>query len=101
MAKAKNDEPEPEQLPVEDEKRLDHPFVAAKLRPKATPAEGEPTLQEGETTRVLLTGDDRTVLTEAYVPTTPNMFRINVNGQFFEHVGEAADSGTWIYAPTR
>lgn len=90
-----NDEPGAEQLPVEDEKRLEHPLAAAKARPKVTP------LEEGTTTRVLLTGDNRTVVTEAYVPTDEFGFRIKVNDQWFEHVGEAADSGTWIFAPTR
>lgn len=59
-----------------------------------------PTPHAGET-RVLLTGDDRTVLTEAYVPTTDDMFRIYVEGAgHFEHVADG-EGGVWIYAPTR
>lgn len=92
MAQKRNDDPEPEQLPVEDEKRLEPPVA----RPKAAPLP-----KEVEQTRVLLTGDNRTVVTEAYVPTAEYGFRIKVNNQWFEHIGEAADSGTWIYAPTR
>ena len=94
------DEPKPEQLPADDEKRLDHPIAAAKLRPKVTPVD-EVGAQEVPTTRVLLTGDDRTVVTEHYVPTVEYGFRINVNGVWFEQVGIHADSGATIYAPTR
>lgn len=59
-----------------------------------------PTPHEGET-RVLLTGDNRSVVTEAWVPNEAFGFRINIDGQFFEHVADAVDSGTWIFAPTR
>lgn len=55
----------------------------------------------GDPVRVLLTGDNRDAITEAYIPAEEFDFRINVNGQFFEHVADAADSGTWIFAPTR
>jgi hypothetical protein len=57
--------------------------------------------QTGEQTRVLLTGDDRTVVTEDYVLTAEYGFRIFVRGQHFEQIGVAADSGTTIFAPTR
>lgn len=55
----------------------------------------------GEQTRVLLTGDNRNVVTEEWIPTAEFGFRICVKGQFFEHVADAVDSGTWIFAPTR
>jgi hypothetical protein len=91
MAKKQNDDPETEPQPTDEtaEPRL------------ALASQETPTAQSGETTRVLLTGDSRDVVTEAYVPTEAYGFRINVNGQWYEHVGEAADSGTWIFAPTR
>ena len=54
-----------------------------------------------ETTRVLLTGDNRTVVTEDWVPTAAYGFRIYLHGQWWEHISEAVDSGTWIFAPTR
>jgi hypothetical protein len=81
----------------------EHPIegVPPPRGPRPTPLEGRPVTREGETTRVLLTGDDRTVVTEAYIPTADYGFRIIVNGQPFEQVGEAADSGTRIFAPTR
>jgi len=92
VAQKRNDDPEPEQLPA-DEKRLEPPTTS---RPKAAPLP-----QEVEQTRVLLTGDNRTVVSEEYVPTSEFGFRIQVNGQWWEHVADAADSGTWIFAPTR
>lgn len=67
----------------------------------APPPTPTPTPTEEPQTRVLLTGDDRNVVTEEWIPTAAFGFRINVRGQFFEHVGEAVDSGTWIFAPTR
>ena len=97
MAKHRNDDPEAEQLPVgRDDESAEQP-IAGKPGPrlKVTP------LTEGETTRVLLTGDDRTVSHEAYVPTAEYGFRIFVDGQHFEQIGVAADSGTTIFAPTR
>jgi hypothetical protein len=68
--------------------------------PQPTPHD-EVKATEVPQTRVLLTGDDRTVVTEAYIPTAEYGFRIFVNGQPFEQIGVAADSGTTIFAPTR
>lgn len=56
----------------------------------------------GDPVRVLLTGDNRDAITEAYIPAEAFGFRINVNGQFFEHVDESPEGAhTWIFAPTR
>lgn len=60
-----------------------------------------PTPTEEPQTRVLLTNDNRTVLTEAWIPTDQFGFRINVGGQFFEHVSENDSGVTWVFAPTR
>ena len=99
MAKRQNDDPDVEK----DDETADVPLEGAPTltAEKRLHAKDTVTPQTGETTRVLLTGDNRTVITEAYVPTDEFGFRINVDGQFYEHVGEAADSGTWIFAPTR
>jgi hypothetical protein len=113
MAKKQNDEPDPptqnddpggEQRPAEDDKRLEGSLKAEPLPAEPPRPTQQPTVtpQEVETTRVLITGDDRTVVTEHYVPTTEFGFRIYIEGKgHFEHVGEAVDSGTWIFAPTR
>ena len=110
MAKKSNGDPDAEQLPADRDRDRDDPEVELPIaggpvkRPKGTeyPVEDPvPTPQTVETTRVLLTGDDRTVLTEAYVPTTADMFRIHVEGAgHFEHVADG-EGGVWIYAPTR
>jgi len=56
----------------------------------------------GDPVRVLLTGDNRIVLHEAYIPEEAFGFRISVNGQFFEHVDDSPEGAhTWIFAPTR
>jgi hypothetical protein len=122
MAKKQNDEPDPptqndDPEVARDDERPELPDMPAKeekrregsLKPEPLPAEPprpaqQPTVtpHEVETTRVLITGDDRTVVTEHYVPTTEFGFRIYIEGKgHFEHVAEAADSGTWIFAPTR
>jgi hypothetical protein len=109
MAKNKNDDPDAEQLPADRDRDRHDPEVSLPIAggPVKRPKSGDypvedpvPTPQTGETTRVLLTGDDRSVLTERYVPTTDNMFRIFADGQHFEHVAEG-EGGVWIYAPTR
>lgn len=95
MAKKQNDEPQ------NDEPRNDEPGPSVQKVLKPTEYDAPtPTPTEVPTTRVLLTGDNRTVLTERYVPTTDNMFRIYVDGQHYEHV-EVGEGGVWIYAPTR
>jgi hypothetical protein len=70
-------------------------IIKAKAPPKSS-KEGE-----GEMTRVLLTGDNRTVAHEAYIPTADFGFRIFFEGQHYEQIGEHADSGARIYGPTR
>lgn len=110
MAKKQNGDPDAEQLPADRDRDRDDPEVELPIaggpvkRPKGSeyPVEDPiPTPQTGEQTRVLLTGDDRTVLTERYIPTEGFGFRIFVDGQHWEHVDTNADSGAWIFAPTR
>lgn len=69
--------------------------------PPGTTPPPAPVPQEGDLTRVLLTSDDRNVLTEEWIPTAEFGFRINVRGQFFEHVSENDSGATWVFAPTR
>jgi hypothetical protein len=89
-------------LPDRDEAHAELPIVDERPRrgPQPTPHD-EVKATEVPQTRVMLTGDDRIVVTEAYIPTAEYGFRIFVNGQHFEQIGVAADSGNTIFAPTR
>lgn len=88
----RTDDPEPDPKPEAPEKAPEKTLRAPRL---------EVTPLEGETTRVMLTDDNRVVLTERYIPTAEFGFRIFVDGQHFEQIGEVADSGARVYAPTR
>lgn len=105
MAKRHPDDPEPEHPNrLHDDDRHDRPShpIAVGDRPKPTP-HNVPTQQDDPvpTTRVMLTGDDRNVLHEAWVPTDAYGFRIFVDDQPYEQIGVSPESGTTIFAPTR
>lgn len=89
----RNDDPEPEHdLKPEPQEKQEKTLRAPRL---------EVTPLEGETTRVMLTDDNRVVLTERYIPTADFGFRIFVDGQHYEQIGVVPDSGARVYAPTR
>ena len=100
MAKHPTPEPEPP-APDELHTTMRPEKVLTKPDPPAPTPKTTPTPHEGEITRVLLTTADRNVVTEEWVPTPEYGFRIVVNGQAFEQVAIAVDSGTTIFAPTR
>lgn len=91
----RTDDPEPA-LP-----HAEPPIAAPPRRGPQPLPKGEVEATEAEQTRVMLTGDDRTVLTERYIPTAEFGFRIFVDGQHFEQIGEVPDSGARVFAPTR
>lgn len=92
--------PRPEQLPSDDPRRPgahpDNPLPAEKPKPKR-----EAKTEASDPVRVILTGDDRHVYTEAYVPAADYGFRISIEGQHFEQIGESVESGARVFAPTR
>lgn len=88
-AEDRNDDPTP------------HPNPGTAVPPPKTTKPAPTSEPPPDQTRVLLTGDHRDVVTEEWIPTAEFGFRINVRGQHFEHVADAVDSGTWIFAPTR